>query len=211
MGKRRSKNSLKGFRARRLGDVQHLVRCRERFDGPPVEGDFEAMVFIDGRALGKQLQLTNAEREQYRISTIKPFDKTDAELKAIRLAKKRESERLRRRERGAKARVPIGKPWLSEGVSKSAWYKRRARETERGRHRETERGRHETERGLPSLLPLARSVHHPLFCTPFQPPFCTPFHPNQLHRPTAARGSLLHPPCPTTPALPSQTEAGHKR
>jgi len=148
MGKRRSKRSLKGFRARRLGDVRHLARCRERFGGPPIEGDFESMVFVDGRALGKQLGLTNAEREQYKVCTIKPFDKTEAELRAIRLAKKRERERLRRRERGAKARASIGKPWLSAGISKSAWYKRRANETERGRHRETERGRHrETERG----------------------------------------------------------------
>jgi len=166
MGKRRSKRSLKGFRARRLGDVRHLARCRERFGGPPIEGDFESMVFVDGRALGKQLGLTNAEREQYKVCTIKPFDKTEAELRAIRLAKKRERERLRRRERGAKARASIGKPWLSAGISKSAWYKRRANETERGRHRETERGRHETERGLPSSITPGTLSLPPTFLHP---------------------------------------------
>ena len=190
MGKRRSKKSLKGFRARRLGDVRHLAGCRERFGGPPVEGDFEAMVFIDGRALGKQLEFTNAERERYKVYTIKPIDKTDAELRALILAKKRESERLRRLERGVKARVPSEKPWLEEGISKSTWYMR-----------------HRIERGVPSslradtkqsdghFLPLPnRITMHPVPPEPVAPPKGLQQEPDAGHEIGLATAAPVAPP-----------------
>jgi hypothetical protein len=91
------------------------------------------------RLLGQRLRLTNAEREQLKIKTIKPVDMTDDELDEQRRAKARARERRRRQERGAKPRAQSLsriKPWLAEGLSRRTWYRRKEKPNGLERSRE---------------------------------------------------------------------------
>jgi hypothetical protein len=161
------KGKFDGFRTRRLGDLRHLKRCHEHFGGPLIEGDLEAMVFVDSGTLGEQLQLTNAERERHRLYTIKPYDMTDEQLAEQRRAKKRKRDQLRRRRCGMRPRTKSGtyQEAVSRGYtgSRATFYRDKRRdvrrdigvtkvrpsapttETECGNHSETECAATETE------------------------------------------------------------------
>jgi hypothetical protein len=84
--------------------------------------------------LGKRLNLTEAERQRLRVTTIGACDMTKAERKAARKARKREAMRNRRKATGAKLRAEYlaesaerAKPWTAEGISRRTWYRRRKR------------------------------------------------------------------------------------
>src|SRR5262249_32199897 len=81
---------------------------------------------VSARRLGERLRVSNQEREALKLKTIKPFDKTDRELKDLRRAKDRVRDRARRRQRGQNLRqtylansLAKLKPWKSEGVSRA--------------------------------------------------------------------------------------------
>jgi hypothetical protein len=83
------------------------------------------------RMLGDRLRLMSDERQRLAIRTIKPFDKTDAELEADRRAK--DSARKWRKRMAAKMKPRDAwlancksqlKPWAKAGVSRPTWYRR---------------------------------------------------------------------------------------
>jgi hypothetical protein len=85
-----------------------------------------------GRALGKRLNLSNAERERFRLWTIAPADMTDVQMAEQRRAKERLRQRRRRRKLGTQrraewlaARLTKQKPWEAIGISRPTWYRRR--------------------------------------------------------------------------------------
>jgi hypothetical protein len=82
--------------------------------------------------LATRLNLTEADRRRLRITTIGAVDMTKAE----RAKRRRERARLRkqreRRSQGAKSRteyeansISRNKPWITEGISRRTWYRRR--------------------------------------------------------------------------------------
>jgi hypothetical protein len=79
-------------------------------------------------ALGKALKLTNADRIRLNIRTIRPVDRTAAQLKQDRKERHAAAEAARRLKAGATPRelsVEQQKPWIKEGVSRCTWYRRR--------------------------------------------------------------------------------------
>jgi hypothetical protein len=79
-------------------------------------------------ALGRLLNLTDAERTRLRITTIGAIDVDKAEREKRRKARKRTKERERRAARGATSRsksLTTTKPWLAEGISRRTWERRR--------------------------------------------------------------------------------------
>jgi len=91
---------------------------------------------MGARTLGERLRLCNADRELFRIKTIRPFDKTPWQLEQQRKAKRRRRQIERRRKAGtisreqylATANKSALKPWLAEGVRRRTWYRRRKRD-----------------------------------------------------------------------------------
>lgn len=90
--------------------------------------------------LGQRFNVTNAERERLRLWMIAPVDVTQAEIAEWRRIKRRKADRLRkerkRREAGVRSRqaylassLSRQKPWVAEGISRAAWYRRRKAET----------------------------------------------------------------------------------
>jgi hypothetical protein len=84
------------------------------------------------KAIGKRLNVTNAERERGRLWTIHPIDMTDRQMAEQSKAKKRARDERRRQQRGAKSRqawlaasLTKQKPWQAEEISRRTWYRRR--------------------------------------------------------------------------------------
>lgn len=81
------------------------------------------------RQIGKRQQVTNEQRERWKLWTIAPCNMTDVQMQEQRKAKKRDRDRQRRHRQprqiylaNAKART---KPWEAEGISRRTWYRRR--------------------------------------------------------------------------------------
>ena len=92
------------------------------------------------RRLGDRLRLTSQERHRLAIRTIRPFDRTDEELKANRKAK--DSARKWRKRRTAKMKPrdawlancnTVLKPWVKAKMSPRTWYRKRAKEQAKDR------------------------------------------------------------------------------
>ena len=82
--------------------------------------------------LGKALRLTNVERIRLDIRTIRPIDRTKAQLDQDRRERHAETEAKRRLDAGAKPRALSEarlKPWLALGESEST-YRRRKRQNQ---------------------------------------------------------------------------------
>ena len=86
------------------------------------------------RTLGNRLRVTNAEREQLRLWTIKPFDMTDEQLLEQSKARDRARRERKRRDAGVTSRAAYlselkakPKPWLAEGISRRTWFRRKPR------------------------------------------------------------------------------------
>ena len=86
--------------------------------------------------LGARLQLTDHERTYLKITTIAPFDISNAERKQRSRQRRRERDKLRatkrRREHGALPRekflansLTATRPWEAEGTSRKTWERRR--------------------------------------------------------------------------------------
>ena len=80
--------------------------------------------------LGKRLNLTEAERQRLKITTIGAADVDKAERLARRNERKRLREQERRRAAGAKTRteyeaqsISRSKPWETLGISRRTWYR----------------------------------------------------------------------------------------
>jgi ElaB/YqjD/DUF883 family membrane-anchored ribosome-binding protein len=94
-------------------------------------------------ALGKELNLTNAERDLLAIRQIAPVDFTKAERAARSMLRKRERDKLRRaqarRQAGARSRADYlaanqlsrKQPWKSAGISRATWYRQQRHQAER--------------------------------------------------------------------------------
>jgi hypothetical protein len=85
--------------------------------------------------LGRMLSLTTAERTMLKIRTIGPIDSTAAERKEARRLKSLERKRSIRRAAGkpliaerTRNSVNSQAPWKAEGINRSTWFRRRARD-----------------------------------------------------------------------------------
>ena len=87
------------------------------------------------RILGDRLRLTSEERHRLAIRTIRPFDRTDAQLEADRKAK--DAQRKWRKRRAAEMKPRDAwlancksrlKPWERAKMSRTTWYRKRAKE-----------------------------------------------------------------------------------
>jgi hypothetical protein len=81
-------------------------------------------------AAGAAVELTAAERQELGIRRLDAWDEA-ADERRRRL--RREQKARRRRTKGAKPRaqsLSTLKPWKAEGLSRAAWYRKRAREPE---------------------------------------------------------------------------------
>ena len=86
------------------------------------------------RLLGDRLGLTDRERQELAIVTIRPVDVTDEDLRQRRKAKdaerkwrKRRAARMKPREAwlaNCKSRL---KPWIKRGMSRASWYREQAK------------------------------------------------------------------------------------
>jgi len=83
------------------------------------------------RDIGNRLGLTNAEREALKLWPFHPIDNTGEEIAEQAKIRKRQRQRLKRRERGVRSReeyrqqVRGPKPWIAEGISRRTWERRR--------------------------------------------------------------------------------------
>ena len=78
-------------------------------------------------ALGKALHLDNATRKRHNIRTIRPFDRTKAQLDQERKERHAAAEAARRLKAGATPRTASKQqmqPWKNEGMSRAKWYRR---------------------------------------------------------------------------------------
>jgi hypothetical protein len=87
------------------------------------------------RILGDRLRLTSEERHRLAIRTIRPFDRTDEQLKRDRNAK--DKERKWRKRRAAKVKPREAwlvncksklQPWVKAKMSRRTWYRKRAKD-----------------------------------------------------------------------------------
>jgi hypothetical protein len=91
---------------------------------------------MTAREIGERLGLTNAERERLKLWQFKPIDMTDEELTAHRKRKNNERRRAKRARTRAEylgSCLSATKPWEAEGISRSAWERRRKNASTRGR------------------------------------------------------------------------------
>jgi len=86
-----------------------------------------------GTELGKRLRLTNAERQWFKLWTIRPHNMNKEELAAQRRSKDRERKRRQRRQHGCRSRTAYiaqsksrQKPWEKQGISRRTWYRRQS-------------------------------------------------------------------------------------
>jgi hypothetical protein len=83
-------------------------------------------------ALGKALNLTNAERMRLDIRTIRPVDRTKKQLEQDCRERHAKAEAARRAKAGAKPQATSAertKPWKAEGISRATWFRRKRSET----------------------------------------------------------------------------------
>ena len=85
------------------------------------------------KTLGKQLNVTNEERNRLELWSIHPVDMTDRQMAEQRRAKRRLRDQRRRQRAGRKPRaiylaasLTRQKPWKAEGISRRTWYRRQA-------------------------------------------------------------------------------------
>jgi hypothetical protein len=86
------------------------------------------------RVLGERLRLTDRERQELAIVTIRPCDLTDEQLLERRKAK--DADRKWRKRRAAKMKPPEAwlancksrtKPWIKRRMSRATWYREQAK------------------------------------------------------------------------------------
>jgi hypothetical protein len=88
------------------------------------------------RELGTALHLNNAERERLKLWQFKPIDMTDEQLEEQRRRKSNERRRAKRGRTRAEylaSCLSATRPWEAEGISRSAWERRRRRAASHGR------------------------------------------------------------------------------
>ena len=103
------------------------------------EGDLDELIRDVGLgkrwgpiALGKALNLTYAEVRAANIRTIRPVDRTKAQIDQDRRERNAERERARRQAAGATPRthsVAQTEPWKDADCSRATWFRRRRHET----------------------------------------------------------------------------------
>jgi len=126
--KRKKKHFTLEWRRRR--ELQIVLQHRYP-DGVPARIDIDEMIVMKAQIVGDSLGLTAKERAMWKITTIRPCDQTVEERAAIRKAKKRENDRMRRRyKRQSRAQylaehsLSKSKPWEQEGIGRRTWYRR---------------------------------------------------------------------------------------
>jgi hypothetical protein len=80
--------------------------------------------------LGERLRVTNAERQLLRLWPFKPVDATEDDLAAQRRERRNAVRRAKRDRTHAQylaTCLTATKPWLSEGISRRTWERRRAK------------------------------------------------------------------------------------
>ena len=87
------------------------------------------------KELGDRLGLTNTEREALKLWPFLPIDKTKEELAEQAKVRERERRARKRREKGVRTREAYlaelagrPKPWIVQGISRSAYYRKRTRD-----------------------------------------------------------------------------------
>ena len=87
------------------------------------------------KELGERLGLTNPEREALKLWPFLPIDKTEEELAEQAKVRERERRARKRREKGVRTREAYlaelagrPKPWIVQGISRSAYYRKRTRD-----------------------------------------------------------------------------------
>jgi hypothetical protein len=83
-------------------------------------------------ALGKALNLTNAERMRLDIRTIRPVDRTKKQLEQDCRERHAKAEAARRAKAGAKPQATSAErmqPWKTAGISRAKWYRLKRHET----------------------------------------------------------------------------------
>lgn len=85
-------------------------------------------------ALAWRMRLTKEERRMLGVTTIGAIDENKADRAKRRRQRARERKAILRRSKGAKSRAQYeadstaaALPWLTEGISRSTWYRRRNR------------------------------------------------------------------------------------
>lgn len=96
------------------------LRDRERL----IREVLECPIKWSADKLAWKLRLSDAVRSRLKIKTIGAIDLTKAQRLARRKGKRAERDRQRR----PRKRQPVGKPWITAGLSRATWY-RRSRET----------------------------------------------------------------------------------
>jgi hypothetical protein len=129
---RRSRKSLEGFRRRFRGDLRHALRCCEdgrlpRRGAAYLRAALKAVKLPPPLEVSERIKLTFEQRESNKLFTIPPIDKSKEELTAIKRQKERERKVRARRKAGVAARKSRNEPWLAEGVSRTVWYRQRAK------------------------------------------------------------------------------------
>jgi hypothetical protein len=87
------------------------------------------------RDLGERLRVTNAERERLGLWPFKPIDATDEQLAEQAKLKERKRRARKRRSNGVRTRAAYlaelrakPKPWVTQGLSRAAYYRKRKRD-----------------------------------------------------------------------------------
>jgi hypothetical protein len=87
------------------------------------------------RDLGERLRVTNAERERLGLWPFKPIDATDEQLAKQAKLKERKRRARKRRSNGVRTRAAYlaelkakPKPWITQGLSRAAYYRKRKRD-----------------------------------------------------------------------------------
>ena len=85
---------------------------------------------LSGKELGERLNLTNSQRERWKVWRIAPVDMTADDLKEQQKAKDRARKAIQRHEAGAtphERSLSRRKPWEAEGIGRRQWERRRAK------------------------------------------------------------------------------------
>jgi hypothetical protein len=87
------------------------------------------------KELGERLGLTNTEREALKLWPFLPIDKTEEELAEQAKVRERERRARKRREKGIRTREAYlaelarkPRPWVAQGISRAAYYRKRKRD-----------------------------------------------------------------------------------
>ena len=90
------------------------------------------------KMLGERHRVTYAEHESIGLKNITPCDKTAEELAELRKVRKREREKMRRHQRGAKSRPEYRaqftgslnqtEPWIPLGISRATFFRNKAKQ-----------------------------------------------------------------------------------